>query len=200
MSTKIVHTYKCPDCGERFRLVHGSPLPDFCPNPKCGAYVGPEDGPFVPKSPMIRTQQTAANDWAYRKLEADSEVRAEMALPAIEKQLIESGVPVADAQRMAMQQANDLKVTNMKDSMREGDVAAIGPQPSEDSKQQVQTLGGDPAGSFAGGMAVAGAGPAPVNESGAKFMRAMQGNVWRGAPSAPSATVAGMSGGFGKAG
>ena len=99
-----------------------------------------------------------------------------------------------------MQQANDLKVTNMKDSMREGDVAAIGPQTSEVYKQQVQTLGGDPAGSFAGGMAVAGAGPAPVNESGAKFMRAMQGNVWRGAPSAPSATVAGMSGGFGKAG
>ena len=198
MATKISQSYRCPDCAQKFRVATGEAVPNFCPI--CGSYVGPEDGPFVPKSPMIRTQQTAANDWAYRKLEADSEVRAEMALPAIEKQLIESGVPVADAQRMAMQQANDLKVTNMKDSMREGDVAAIGPQPSEVYKQQVQTLGGAPAGSFAGGMAVAGAGPAPVNERGAKFMRAMQGNVWRGAPSAPSATVAGMSGGFGKAG
>lgn len=196
--TKISHSYRCPDCAQKFRIAPNEPVPNFCPI--CGSYVGPDDGPFVPKSPMIRTEQTVANDYVYRKLEADSEARADAALPAIEKQLIDSGIPVEQAQKMAAQQASELRVTNMKDNIRDGEVAAIGPQPSPSYKQQVESLGGDPNGSFAGGMGVAGAGPAPVAESGAKFMRAMQGNVWRNAPTVPSASVAGLSGGFGKAG
>ena len=198
MAHKTILKCTCPDCGFKWRQAGDEALPKFCT--ECGTDLRQPDPGFVPSKMNIATNTGKAGDWAYRKLEADSEARAEAALPAIEKQLVDSGVPVADAQRMAAQQANDLKVTNMKDSMREGDVADIGPQPSEIYKQQVQTLGGDPSGSFAGGMAVAGAGPAPVNDSGAKFMKAMQGNVWRGAPAAPSATVAGMNGGFGKAG
>lgn len=199
MATKTIWKLRCPDCGERYIVANGEAPPNFCKS--CGTDFRVEpNGEFVPKAPAIRTDQTKANDWAYRKAEADSEARAEAALPAIEQQLIESGIPVDQAQRMAAQQASDLKVTNLKDNLREGEVAAM-PKASPIYQQQVTSLGGDPNGSFVGGMGVAGSSPAPVNESGAKVMNLIQGSAWRGrGPAAGNATVAGMQGGFGKAG
>lgn len=199
MGTKSIWKLRCPDCGERYIVAHGESPPNFCKS--CGTDFRIEpSGEFVPKAPAIRTDQTRANDYVYRKLEADSEARAEAALPAIEQQLREAGIAPAEAQRMAAQQASEIKVTNMRDNMREGEVAAM-PKASPVYQQQVTSLGGDPNGSFVGGMSVAGAGPAPVNESGAKVMQMIQGGAWRGRASASApATVAGMQAGFGKAG
>lgn len=196
MATKIRRTYRCPDCAEKFSLAHGDPIPNYCP--LCGAYVG-VDPNFVPSRMNIATSIGKAGDWSYRKLEADSEARAEAAVPAIEQQLRDAGIPAEQAQKMAAAQAAEIKVTNMRDNMREGDVAAI-PQVSPLYRQQVTALGGDPNGAFVGGMGVASASPAPVGESGAKAVQMIQGGVWRSRTPTASATVLGMRGGFGKVG
>jgi hypothetical protein len=197
MGHKTVFRLICPDCNHKWRWPGDQELPSFCP--KCATSLAVPDPDFVPSKLNIGTVTGKSGDWAYRKLEADSEARAEAALPAIEQQLVEAGIPVEQAQRMAAQQASEIKVTNMRDGMREGDVAAM-PTASPVYQQQVTSLGGDPNGSFVGGMSVAGAGPAPVNESGAKVMQAIQGGAWRSKAPTANANVAGLRGGFGKAG
>lgn len=198
MGTKTIRKLRCPDCGAKWTSAVSDALPNFCP--QCASDLRVPDPSFVPSKVNIATSEGKAGDWAYRKLEADSEARAEAALPAIEQQLREAGIPADQAQTMATKQAAELKVTNMRDNMREGDVAAIVPQPSAIYQQQVTSLGGNPDGSFMGGMGVAGAGPAPMQESGGKVLQAIQGGAWRSKAPASNATVAGMRGGFGKAG
>jgi hypothetical protein len=70
----------------------------------------------VPGLFSIGTHKGKAVDLTYRQLEKSSEVRAEMA-----------GDP-------------SLKVTNLKDNLREGDVAAFAPQPSKEYTSQVEGL------------------------------------------------------------
>jgi len=96
----VVYKLQCPDCGQQYRLKveNGEGLPDFCP--KCGSYVG-GDPDFVPSKVTIRSALGKSGDQTYRMIEQSSEVRAQMA-----------GDP-------------SLKVTNIKDNLREGDVAAI---------------------------------------------------------------------------
>ena len=197
MGTKTIRTLRCPDCGAKWTSGVSDALPNFCP--QCASDLRVPDPDFVPTRVNIATNTGKAGDWAYRKLEADSEARAEAALPAIEQQLRDAGIPAEQAATMAAKQASEIKVTNMRDNMREGDVAAI-PQASDIYRNQVQTLGGDPNGSFVGGMGVAGAGPAPMQESGGKVIQAIQGGVWKSKAPTAKATVAGMAGGFGKVG
>ena len=197
MGTKTIRKLRCPDCGAKWTSAVADALPNFCP--QCASDLRVPDPDFVPTRVNIATNTGKAGDWAYRKLEADSEARAEAALPAIEQQLRDAGIPAEQAATMAAKQASEIKVTNMRDNMREGDVAAI-PQASDIYRNQVQTLGGDPNGSFVGGMGVAGAAPAPMNESGGKVIQAIQGGAWRTKAPVANAKVAGMSGGFGKVG
>lgn len=92
---------RCPDCGDTYtvRIKDDSELPNFCP--KCGSFVGPDDPSFVPTQMNIGTIKGKVVDQTYRQVEASSLVRAEMA-----------GDP-------------SLKITNMRDNLREGDVAAM---------------------------------------------------------------------------
>jgi hypothetical protein len=199
MSHKTVLKLRCPDCGHKWRWPGDQDLPGHCPKNGCNLSVPDPD--FVPSKMNIGTVTGKSGDWAYDKLVADSEARAEAALPAIEQQLRDAGIPADQAQRMATQQASELKVSNMHDNMREGDVAAMPSNPdnlvSRTAAAYKEALGID---YFQGGGMMSGAPAAPVAESGAKFMKAMQGNVWGSRAAAGKATVAGMSAGFGKVG
>ena len=199
---KIATIFRCPDCGGKLRVAQGDPLPEYCSYKNCGVYLGPEEEkPFVPAAPMIRSKLGISADQTYRQYEDASIARAEAAKPMIEEQLVQAGIPREVAQRQAVEQANQIKVTNLKDHMADGENAAIPSEyrPSAAYEQQVTMLGADPRGSFAGGMSVAGVGAAPINESGAKIIMGIQGGRMNSAP--PNvASVAGFKGGFGKAG
>jgi hypothetical protein len=71
---------------------------------------------IMPPLVSIGTHKGKAVDLTYRQLERSGEIRAEM-----------TGDP-------------SMKITNLKDNLREGDVAAMAPQPSKDYQQQVQQL------------------------------------------------------------
>ena len=91
-------------------------LPERCPLKGCG-YVAKrrdpevdEDGVIVIAAPFIGSAKTKATDSCYRELETSSAARAEAAAHF-------AGVPVSEM--------SHLKVTNLKDNTREGEVAAM---------------------------------------------------------------------------
>lgn len=186
---KYATVCKCPDCGDKFKVPHGEPLPNFCP--LCGSYVGVDEN-FVPSKLNMPSSLGKSADWSYRKLEADSEARAEAAVPMIEEQLVQAGMPREEAQRRAVAQANEIKVTNMRDNMREGDVAAVPVKNTVTDVADAMASAGLWNGYFQNGSPSAG--PAPVNESGAKVLMGIQ----SGRASSPPPSVAGLSGGFGR--
>ena len=112
----VTRTYACPECDHQFSFLHltrDEPPPDYCPG--CGSYMG--DEPLVmPPLVSIGTHKGKAVDLTYRQLERSGEIRAEI-----------TGDP-------------SMKITNLKDNLREGDVAAVAPQPSKEYQQQVQHL------------------------------------------------------------
>ena len=97
--SKIRRVYRCPDCGGKIR-VDDDVLPKFCIH--CGTNLEDDDTPipFSPRSPAIGTSKGKAVDATYRQMEQASIDRAEAA-----------GAP-------------GLKMTNMKDGLRPGDVSA----------------------------------------------------------------------------
>ena len=193
---KTVVKLACPDCGHKFRWPGDEPFPDFCPKNGCALSVPDPD--FVPSRLNTVSHQTTVNDMVFRQYEADSIARAEAAVPMIERQLVEAGVPVAEAQRQAVARANDIKVTNLRDHIREGETAGI---PVSNVVTHIADAMKEAVGFnyFQQGVGTAASGPAPVNESGAKALGAIQATTGGGRQSAP-ATVAGMAGGFGKVG
>lgn len=108
----IFRAYKCPDCEQIFRHGHhpnDSPPPNYCP--LCGSYVGEEPPPvFIPQAPAIGRKRSA--DAVYRQMEVASVERARQAAKM-------AGV---DEKEMS-----HLKITDMKDRLREGDIAAVTP-------------------------------------------------------------------------
>lgn len=194
---KTIIKLACPDCGHKFRWPGDEPFPDFCPKNGCSLSV--PDPAFVPSRLNTVSAQTVANDWVYRKMEHDSGQRADAAIPMIERQLVEAGVPVAEAQRQAVARANDIRITNMRDNIREGEAAAM---PVSNVVTHIADAMKEAVGFsyFQQGIGTAASGPAPVNESGAKALGAIQAANGGPRPSAAPATVAGMAGGFGKVG
>ena len=92
------YTIRCATCGEKWSVISDS-MPAFCI--KCGAADDSDSMP-VPTQVNIGGSAIARSvDKMYRDTEASSAVRAEMA-----------GDP-------------SLKITNMRDNLREGDVAAM---------------------------------------------------------------------------
>ena len=100
---------KCPHCEIKFRCEFGSKdgsgWPDYCPNPKCGVYMGVDDKAEV-VMPMILHGPSKTYDRVYREMEAGSEFRAQKAAS-------ELGVPVSEV--------SSLKITDMKDNVKEGE-------------------------------------------------------------------------------
>lgn len=153
----VMRTYGCPECEQQFSFLHmnrDEPAPEHCP--KCGSYMGDEPQP-IPTSFNIGTWKGKTVDKTYRQIEEASEIRAEL-----------SGDP-------------NQKITNLKDNLREGDVAAIAPSTSSQYKEAV---GSDfnhwSGGSVAGGVeinmaeAMANANAGRTQGTGQKAMQAIQ--------------------------
>lgn len=112
------HHLECPDCGGRFGFVQhltDQPLPNFCP--LCGnAMSEPPQPVFVPQAPHIGRTIGKTADAVYRQHEAASADHAEVMA------------------QMAGGSASDYpKITNLADSLREGDIA--GKMPSNPVSQ-----------------------------------------------------------------
>lgn len=114
------HRYRCPDCRGTFLWEPALQLPDYCP--LCGSFVGIDrSGDFTPKAPAIGKPHDSA-EAVYRAMEASSIERAKMAAEI-------TGVPESETAHM--------KMTDMKDNLRVGDVAAITrPNPTSTFMQQ----------------------------------------------------------------
>lgn len=177
----VTRTLRCPDCSMTFPWLFlerdESDSPAHCP--RCGNYMG-DDPQQLPGGFSIGTQKGRSVDAVYRDIEASSAARAEMA---------------GDA---------SLKVTNMRDNLREGDVAAMPPQPSKEYQTQVAAAA-EMAGGFQhwqqGAMGAANteqvlqlARAGQKDGTGARALQAIQ-NA-RGTSPGP-ASVGGMKAGFG---
>lgn len=161
---------RCPECSHVMKVPQEEQWPNFCGN--CGSFVG-VDPTFVPDRLNIGTTRGKSADQVYRQMEAASEARAEMA-----------GDP-------------SLKITDMNDNLREGDVAAKVAPPSQEYQRQVAELGAKaeflPNVQGLAGLAKQG----PGVRDGAYALAAIQGGS--PGPSTPSAPVipgAGFGGGF----
>ncbi len=113
--------YKCPECHKVFEFLHhpnDEPPPDYCP--LCKAFVGDT----AEKQPVFKisigTAKGKVPDQVYRNLEDSSAARAQEAADLV-------GANVAEM--------SAIKVTNLKDNSREGDVAAVTPPPSVSAQE-----------------------------------------------------------------
>jgi hypothetical protein len=97
-------TLLCHHCGEKFSWTQPE-WPDECPI--CHSYVGLDGKPEV-AAPHIATTAGKSADNIYRAMERGSEHRAQ----------------VAREVGLSAQEANDLKITNMRDDARPGETSA----------------------------------------------------------------------------
>lgn len=97
---------RCPECRQTFPW--SGDYPDACP--LCEAHIGSgrEDNDIC--MPSIRHARTVIHDRVYRDMERGSEHRVELAAEQL-------GVPKSEL--------SHLKITNMNEATRPGDVAAI---------------------------------------------------------------------------
>lgn len=101
--------YECPDCLGKFRFMHhpvDEPPPNFCPI--CGSNMTAEPM-FVPLAPHIARTIGKTADNVYRQMEDASRANMEAAAEI-------AGGDVSDYDAM--------KITDMADYLRPGDVAA----------------------------------------------------------------------------
>lgn len=106
-------TFECPECAGQFTLLltDEDPLPEFCPLPGCGQYVGANPEP-IPNFSRVRNAKNQTMDNVYRGMEESSYARAQAA---------------ADLAGCDVSEMSALKITNMRDNLREGDVSYMAP-------------------------------------------------------------------------
>ena len=98
---------RCPFCREAFPWESRLPWPKVCPC--CAEEIGiPDRGDNGVVMPFIRSAKMAATDKTYRDIEAGSDVRVEKA---------------AELTGSTKEEMAALKITDMNDSMRAGDIA-----------------------------------------------------------------------------
>jgi hypothetical protein len=104
-------TFKCPDCEQLFRTIQDKtdPPPRFCPHCAYDSRGGEQMAEGV-SMPHIGRPIRGIVDGQYRAMEQGSIDRAQMAME-------EFGLDTAAA--------NELKITNQKDGLREGDTSNI---------------------------------------------------------------------------
>lgn len=105
----IKRTHQCPDCEHTFQFLYmtsDEPPPRYCPS--CGNDLGAEP-PVLPSLFAIKGQITKMNDNVYRTLETASIERSEHA---------------AEMLGVSKSETASLKMTDMKDYLRPGDIAA----------------------------------------------------------------------------
>ena len=97
---------RCPECREAFPWDAKRPWPVHCPLCRYDISLPPGDEITMP---FISTSgKTKAADKVYRDMEAGSQVRAEAAADM-------TGQPVSEF--------SDLKITNLRDNMKQGEMA-----------------------------------------------------------------------------
>jgi hypothetical protein len=142
----VVRTYVCGDeeCGKQFEMFQDRDEgpPKFCP--ECGAEVDPEAAPIPSRIAIGGSAIARSTDSTYRQLEESSAARA------------------------AELDAPSLKITNLKDNLREGDVAAKAPPDNIISRfdREAEMNGRRPYTGWGGGYASPGARVAPVISTG----------------------------------
>lgn len=110
----IMRTYLCPDCKGQFDHLHhpsDEPPPDYCP--LCGANVSGKRKKRLSRvvtAPAIKTVVSKSADQVYRQMEDSSNVRAQQA---------------AEILGVHPSKLSNMKMTNMKDNLREGDMSYI---------------------------------------------------------------------------
>ncbi len=110
----ITRRYQCPDCEAEFTEWHrhrDEPPPNFCP--KCGSNMSAAPEEMVPFI-KIGTHRGSNPDKLYRAMERASEDNQERAAEQL-------GVDKSEMSAM--------RITDMKDGLREGDTAAKLPAP-----------------------------------------------------------------------
>jgi hypothetical protein len=145
----ILVTYACEVCGTKFEYLHHpsieeDPGPDECPSCHASFAEVPEPEP-VNRLNMGNSLTAQSVDKVYRDLEEGSAARAEAA-----------GDP-------------SLKITNMKDHLREGDVAVDMPSNTITNYAQQTQHQYWQGSQIAGTLAQAKSGPGAGNKSGGAF-------------------------------
>lgn len=107
-------TYACEACDGQFTILKDDrdPPPAHCAC--CGAATGDDPEPILNFSRIGKAQHKTL-DSVYRNLESSSAARAQEA---------------ADMQGCSVADMSMIKVTNMKDNLREGDTSFIAPSPA----------------------------------------------------------------------
>lgn len=110
------YSLRCPICRGKFPWKDPTQgFPSKCE--LCGETIGVDVPDDVIVMPSLRSAKMAATDKVYRDMERGSEVRAQAAADLV-------GAPVAEM--------SSLKITNLKDNQREGDIAAMESQAAMD--------------------------------------------------------------------
>lgn len=156
----IARLYRCPECSKEFRYDHhpsieADPLPRFCQF--CG--YDSEAGVMEPAltAPMLGTQHKQVVDQTYRAMEAGAEHRAQLAM---------------EFHGLDQQEANSLKITDLKDNLREGDVAA--PQVNNAVSQAMAATPGITGWQAHGGELAASAHTGKHRNAGARAMQGLR--------------------------
>lgn len=147
---------RCPACRVTFPWDPAKGFPEYCPNETCTTRIAHDRADHDVVTPFIRHAKTKANDQVYRQIETASQQRAEAAAEM-------AGVPVAD---MA-----DLKITDLRSTRHEGDVAAV-PVNNEVSRLIDRGIGGFQGGEAAEYGAAVQTGPFP--NAGAQMRTQLQ--------------------------
>jgi hypothetical protein len=101
------YSLKCPECRGKFKWDVSRGFPKRCP--LCCEDIGADDSDEV-VMPFISKSSRKSPDKLYRDMEKGAETRATLAAEML-------GVPKSEMSSM--------KMTNMRDGLREGDIAAM---------------------------------------------------------------------------
>ena len=120
---------RCPFCRVAFSWDAALPWPDKCPVKDCGEEIGiPDRGDGGVVMPFIRSARMTATDKTYRDIEAGSEQRVERA---------------AELTGATKDEMSALKIPNLSDNQRAGDIAA---QDAAQAMERLQKMSPTPIG------------------------------------------------------
>jgi hypothetical protein len=146
---------RCPGCRKKFKWKSGTDLPDECP--LCGYETGTDRADDDIVLPAILNRKTKAADQVYRDMERGAEHRTHLAAEV-------GGGTASDY--------SSLKITDMKDNLRAGDIAAMPVRNAVTEHMERYKQGG-----FTGGEAVGYSGAVqtgPFPNAGAKMRTNIQ--------------------------
>ncbi len=146
---------RCPECRGAFPFdpAHQS-YPDDCP--LCGEHIGHNRADDDVVMPSIRSARMAVSDKLYRDMERGSEQRAQIAAEM-------TGAPVSEM--------SDMKITNLNDARRQGDIAAVPVQNDVTRFMEANKVGGFQGGGVEYSAAVQ---SGPHANAGARMRTALQ--------------------------